>query len=64
MAIKQALFVGRLGEADVIIRFTRTAAPAEYSIAGIMAIENGAPLGTQIHGVPVVAVRPRLVEVI
>ncbi|ESW92242.1 lipopolysaccharide biosynthesis protein [Mesorhizobium sp. LSJC269B00] len=63
-AIKQALFVGRLGEADVIIRFTRTAEPAEYSIAGIMAIENGAPLGTQIQGVPVVAVRPRLVEVL
>lgn len=62
--VKQALFVGRLGEADVIIRFTRTAEPAEYAIAGIMAIENGAPLGTRIQGVPVVAIRPRLVEVL
>ena len=62
--IKQALFVGRLGEADVIIRFTRTAQPAEYAIAGIMAIESGAPLGTRIQGVPVVAMRPRLVEVL
>ncbi|MEP6567432.1 MAG: nucleoside-diphosphate sugar epimerase/dehydratase, partial [Mesorhizobium sp.] len=62
--IKQALFVGRLGEADVIIRFTRNAQPAEYAIAGIMAIESGAPLGTRIQGVPVVAIRPRLVEVL
>jgi FlaA1/EpsC-like NDP-sugar epimerase len=62
--IKQALFVGRLGEADVIIRFTRTAEPAEYSIAGIMAIESEAPLGTQIQGVPVVAIRPNLAEVL
>ena len=61
---KQALFIGRLSEADVIIRFTRTAQPAEYAIAGIMAIEGGAPLGTQIQGVPVVAARPRLVEVL
>ncbi|TIU14936.1 MAG: polysaccharide biosynthesis protein, partial [Mesorhizobium sp.] len=35
---KQALFVGRLGEADLIIRFTRTAQPGDYSIAGVMAI--------------------------
>ncbi|UVK38210.1 polysaccharide biosynthesis protein [Mesorhizobium sp. AR10] len=62
--IKRALFVGRLGEADVIIRFTRTAEPAEYAIAGIMAIESGAPLGTRIQGVPLVAIRPRLVEVL
>ncbi|TGS89745.1 polysaccharide biosynthesis protein, partial [Mesorhizobium sp. M2D.F.Ca.ET.178.01.1.1] len=59
-----ALFVGRLGEADVLIRFTRTANPAEYSIAGIMAIGTEAPLGTRIQGVPVVAVRPSLVEVL
>ncbi|TIT69739.1 MAG: polysaccharide biosynthesis protein, partial [Mesorhizobium sp.] len=62
--IKQALFIGRLSEVDVIIRFTRTAQPTEYAIAGIMAIEGGASLGTQIQGVPVVAARPRLVEVL
>ncbi|TJV53848.1 MAG: polysaccharide biosynthesis protein [Mesorhizobium sp.] len=62
--VKQALFIGRLSEADVIVRFTRTAAPAEYAIAGIMATEADAPLGTQIQGVPVVAVSPRLVEVL
>ena len=62
--VKQALFIGRLSEADVIIRFTRTAQPAEYAIAGIMAIEIEAPLGTRIQGVPVVAVRPRLAEVL
>jgi FlaA1/EpsC-like NDP-sugar epimerase len=62
--VKQALFIGRLSEADVIIRFTRTQQPAEYAIAGIMAIESEAPLGTRIQGVPVVAVRPRLVEVL
>jgi O-antigen biosynthesis protein WbqV len=61
---KQALFVGRLSEADVIIRFTRTAEPAEYSIAGIMAIEDGVRSGTQIQGVPVVAIRPHLVEIL
>ncbi|RUT97442.1 polysaccharide biosynthesis protein [Mesorhizobium sp. USDA-HM6] len=63
-SIKQALFIGRLSEADVIVRFTRTAVPAEYAIAGIMATESDAPLGTQIQGVPVVALRPRLVEVL
>ncbi|AZO26004.1 polysaccharide biosynthesis protein [Mesorhizobium sp. M1E.F.Ca.ET.045.02.1.1] len=62
--VKQALFIGRLSEADVIVRFTRTAAPAEYAIAGIMATEADAPLGTQIQGVPVVALRPRLIEVL
>ncbi|RRH95479.1 polysaccharide biosynthesis protein [Mesorhizobium tamadayense] len=62
--IRQALFIGRLSEADVIVRFTRTAMPAEYAIAGIMATEADAPLGTQIQGVPVVALRPRLVEVL
>lgn len=61
---KQALFVGRLGEADLIIRFTRTAQPADYSIAGIMATEHGVPLGTRIQGVPVVANRPRLIDVL
>ncbi|MBZ9865456.1 polysaccharide biosynthesis protein [Mesorhizobium sp. CA15] len=61
---KQALFIGRLGEADLIVRFTRTAQPAEYAIAGIMATESAAPLGTRIQGVPVVALRPRLVEVL
>ncbi|TIS62137.1 MAG: polysaccharide biosynthesis protein [Mesorhizobium sp.] len=61
---KQALFIGQLSEADVIVRFTRTSAPAEYVIAGIMATEADAPLGTQIQGVPVVALRPRLVEVL
>ncbi|WP_027053495.1 nucleoside-diphosphate sugar epimerase/dehydratase [Mesorhizobium erdmanii] len=61
---KRALFVGRLGEADLIIRFTRTAEPADYSIAGIMATERGAPLGTRIRGVPVVASRPRLIDVL
>lgn len=61
---KQALFIGRLSEADVIVRFTRAAQPAEYAIAGIMATENDAPLGTRIQGVPVVAARPRLVEVL
>ncbi|MER8376575.1 nucleoside-diphosphate sugar epimerase/dehydratase [Mesorhizobium sp. M1406] len=61
---KRALFVGRLGEADLIIRFTRTAQPADYSIAGIMATEHGAPLGTRIQGVPVVATRPRLIDVL
>ncbi|WP_214473497.1 nucleoside-diphosphate sugar epimerase/dehydratase [Mesorhizobium sp. dw_380] len=61
---KRALFVGRLGEADLIIRFTRTADPADYSIAGIMATERGAPLGTRIQGVPVVASRPRLIDVL
>ncbi|TIV72851.1 MAG: polysaccharide biosynthesis protein [Mesorhizobium sp.] len=59
-----ALFIGRLSEADVIVRFTRTAVPAEYAIAGIMATESDAPLGTQIQGVPVVALMPRLVEVL
>ncbi|AZO33052.1 polysaccharide biosynthesis protein [Mesorhizobium sp. M1B.F.Ca.ET.045.04.1.1] len=63
-SIKQALFIGRLSEADVIVRFTRTAVPAEYAIRGIMATESDAPLGTQIQGVPVVALRPRLVEVL
>ncbi|MDX8524503.1 nucleoside-diphosphate sugar epimerase/dehydratase [Mesorhizobium sp. MSK_1335] len=62
--VRQALFIGRLSEADVIVRFTRTAMPAEYAIAGIMATESDAPLGTQIQGVPVVAVRPRLVDVL
>ncbi|WP_254634004.1 UDP-N-acetylglucosamine 4,6-dehydratase [Mesorhizobium sp. GbtcB19] len=62
--IRQALFIGRLSEADVIVRFTRTAVPAEYAIRGIMATESDAPLGTQIQGVPVVAVRPRLVDVL
>lgn len=62
--IKQALFIGQLGEADVIVRFTRTAVPAEYAIAGIMATEADAPLGTKLHGVPVVATRPHLVEVL
>ena len=62
--IRQALFIGLLSEADVIVRFTRTAVPAEYAIAAIMATESDAPLGTQIQGVPVVAVRPRLVEVL
>ncbi|PBC11607.1 lipopolysaccharide biosynthesis protein [Mesorhizobium sp. WSM3859] len=62
--VKQALFIGRLSEADVIVRFTRTAVPAEYAIAGIMATEMDAPLGTRIQGVPVVALRPRLVEVL
>ncbi|MFC3322108.1 SDR family NAD(P)-dependent oxidoreductase [Mesorhizobium cantuariense] len=61
---KRALFVGRLGEADLIIRFTRTAQPADYSIAGIMATERGAPLGTRIQGVPVVATPPRLIDVL
>ncbi|WP_202355240.1 nucleoside-diphosphate sugar epimerase/dehydratase [Mesorhizobium sp. 113-3-3] len=61
---RRALFVGRLGEADLIIRFTRTAEPADYSIAGIMATERGAPLGTRIQGVPVVASRPRLIDVL
>ncbi|TPJ98290.1 polysaccharide biosynthesis protein [Mesorhizobium sp. B2-5-9] len=61
---KRALFVGRLGEADLIIRFTRTAVPADYSIIGIMATERGAPLGTRIQGVPVVAALPRLIEVL
>ncbi|WP_164780237.1 nucleoside-diphosphate sugar epimerase/dehydratase [Mesorhizobium sp. M7A.F.Ca.US.011.01.1.1] len=61
---KRALFVGRLGEADLIIRFTRTAQPADYSIAGIMATERGAPLGTRIQGVPVVAAMPRLIDVL
>jgi FlaA1/EpsC-like NDP-sugar epimerase len=61
---KRALFVGRLGEADLIIRVTRTAEPADYSIAGIMATERGAPLGTRIRGVPVVASRPRLIDVL
>ncbi|WP_164761694.1 MULTISPECIES: nucleoside-diphosphate sugar epimerase/dehydratase [unclassified Mesorhizobium] len=61
---KRALFVGRLGEADLIIRFTRTAQPADYSIAGIMATERGAPLGTRIQGVPVVATLPRLIDVL
>jgi O-antigen biosynthesis protein WbqV len=61
---KQALFIGRLGEADVIVRFTRTSVPAEYAIAGIMATESDAPLGMRIQGVPVVAIRPRLVEVL
>lgn len=61
---KRALFIGRLSEADLIIRFTRTAQPADYSIAGIMATERGAPLGTRIQGVPVVATRPRLVDVL
>ncbi|MER9586941.1 nucleoside-diphosphate sugar epimerase/dehydratase [Mesorhizobium sp. M0276] len=62
--VKRALFVGRLGEADLIIRFTRTAQPADYSIAGIMATERGAPLGTRIQGVPVVATLPRLIDVL
>ncbi|RWB74624.1 MAG: polysaccharide biosynthesis protein [Mesorhizobium sp.] len=62
--VKQALFIGRLSEADVIVRFTRTAVPAEYAIAGIMATEADVPLGTRIQGVPVVALRPRLVEVL
>jgi len=61
---KRALFVGRLGEADLIIRFTRTAEPVDYSIAGIMATERGASLGTRIQGVPVVASRPRLIDVL
>ncbi|KQV01146.1 lipopolysaccharide biosynthesis protein [Mesorhizobium sp. Root102] len=61
---KRALFVGRLGEADLIIRFTRTAQPADHSIAGIMATERGAPLGTRIQGVPVVATLPRLIDVL
>ncbi|WP_164754177.1 nucleoside-diphosphate sugar epimerase/dehydratase [Mesorhizobium sp. M7A.F.Ca.US.008.03.1.1] len=61
---KRALFVGRLDEADLIIRFTRTAQPADYSIAGIMATERGAPLGTRIQGVPVVATMPRLIDVL
>ncbi|WP_181165019.1 MULTISPECIES: nucleoside-diphosphate sugar epimerase/dehydratase [unclassified Mesorhizobium] len=64
VSTKQALFIGRLGEADLIVRFTRTAQPAEYAIAGIMATESAAPLGTRIQGVPVVALRPRLVEVL
>ncbi|TGQ79486.1 polysaccharide biosynthesis protein, partial [Mesorhizobium sp. M8A.F.Ca.ET.208.01.1.1] len=59
-----ALFIGRLSEADVIVRFTRTAQPAEYAISGIMATESDVPLGTRIQGVPVVALRPRLVEVL
>lgn len=46
--VKQALFIGRLSEADVIVRFTRTAVPAEYAIAGIMATEVEAPPGTRI----------------
>lgn len=62
--VKQALFIGRLSEADVIVRFTRTAQPAEYAISGIMATESDVPLGTRIQGVPVVALRPRLVEVL
>ncbi|MCA0001996.1 MULTISPECIES: nucleoside-diphosphate sugar epimerase/dehydratase [unclassified Mesorhizobium] len=61
---KRAVFVGKLSEADVIIRFTRTTQPVEYSIAGIMAIEHGVPQGTRIQGVPVVATRPRLIEVL
>ncbi|WP_171026315.1 UDP-N-acetylglucosamine 4,6-dehydratase [Mesorhizobium comanense] len=61
---RQALFVGRLGEADLITRFTRTAQPADYSIAGIMATEHGVPPGTRIQGVPVVAIRPRLIDVL
>lgn len=62
--VKQALFVGRLAESDLIIRFTRTAEPREYSISGIMAIDDRAPLGHRIQGVPVVAVRPRLMEIL
>ncbi|RWC62615.1 MAG: polysaccharide biosynthesis protein [Mesorhizobium sp.] len=61
---KRALFVGRLGEADLIIRFTRTTQPADYSIVGIMATERGVPLGTRIQGVPVVATLPRLIDVL
>ena len=38
---RRALFVGRLGEADLIIRFTRTAEPTDYSIAGIMSTRPG-----------------------
>jgi FlaA1/EpsC-like NDP-sugar epimerase len=59
---KQALFVGRLAEADLIIRFTRTAEPGHHSIVGIMAIESDVPLGTRIQGIPVLAIRPRLTE--
>lgn len=62
--VRQALFIGQLSEADLIVRFTRTALPAEYAIAGIMATEADAPLGMRLQGVPVVAVQPRLVEVL
>jgi O-antigen biosynthesis protein WbqV len=60
----RALFVGSLGEADIIIRFARAGGPEETSIVGIMAIDVGVSVGTQLQGVPVVATQPRLAHVL
>jgi O-antigen biosynthesis protein WbqV len=61
---KRAIFVGRLSEADVIIRFARAGGPEETRIVGVMAIEEGVSVGTQLQNVPVVATQPRLAGVL
>lgn len=61
---KRALFVGRLAEADMIVRFMRTDTPREYEVAGIMSIDPDVPMGTRIQDVPIVAVRPALTEIL
>jgi FlaA1/EpsC-like NDP-sugar epimerase len=57
---KRTLFVGTSSEADIIIRFTRTGGPDKVRVIGIMALDDDAPVGTRIQGVPVVAKKPRL----
>lgn len=57
---KRALFVGRLPEADIIIRFARSGGPEPTRIVGIMAIEEEATAGTALQGIPVLATRSNL----
>lgn len=61
---KRAIFVGGLSQADVIIRFARADVPNQTRIVGVMALDEGVPIGTQLQGVPVVATQPRLAGVL
>lgn len=61
---KRALFIGKLDDADVIIRFTNRSEPVETEITGIMAVKSDVPVGTRLHGVPVISTRPQLAAVL
>jgi O-antigen biosynthesis protein WbqV len=52
---KRALFLGSLGEADVIISYTRANLHDFTRIIGIMTNDPQATIGTNIQGVPIVS---------
>ena len=62
--VTPALFVGRLDEADIIIRFARADHSSQADLIGIMALDEDVALGTQLQGVPVVAKPPLLSAVL